>query len=475
MSSSVSIDFRDHRLVDLASDIRSRQRSAKEVVAGSLERIDELEGDLNAFVVVDAERAIAQAEEVDARLMNGEGVGPLAGIPIAVKDLEDAAGLPTRYGAVGSSSEPVEGDSVLVARLRAAGCVVVGKTTTPAYGHKGSTESQLTGITRNPWSLDRSPGGSSGGTAAAIASGMVPLATGSDGGGSIRIPAALCGFAGIKTTQGRVPNGGPTPPGAGLFTVKGPMARTTVDTAFALDMCTGPHPTDPFSLPRSGAPWYEAVSTTFGLPTRVAFSPDLGFAKVDSEIAAIVEAAVVQLEAAGVEVVRLDKVWSEDPLLSWFATWAAQRARTEGHLKGTAAWDDVDDSMKHQIDYGLKLCAMDVTRAEDKIYDLNLELDAAFEQAPLLITPMVAGQTPLCEHDGTIDGVEQRAWVSFSYGFNMTRNPAGTVCCGLTGDGMPVGLQVVGRQLEDVSVLQAMAALELVLGNDWTAPIGTLD
>lgn len=466
------MDFRQHRVVDLASDIRSRQRSARDVVGASLANIEALDRELNAFVVVDADRALDAAAAIDERLANGEGVGPLAGIPVAVKDLEDAAGLPTRYGSVDSSPDAVEGDSVLVARLRAAGCVVVGKTTTPEYGHKGVTESPLTGITANPWSLERSPGGSSGGSAAALAAGMVPLATGSDGGGSIRLPSSLCGLAGIKTTQGRVPNGGPTPPGAGLFTVKGPMARTTVDTAFALDVCTGPHPTDAFSLPRSGAPWYEAVSTTFRLPTRVAFSPTLGFADVDAEIASVVADAVERLAGAGLDVIEVDSVWDTDPLMSWYAPWAAQRARTQGHLEGTDAWDSLSKSMQVQIRHGLALSGVDLVRAEDAIHQYNLELDAAFEQAPLLITPMVAGHAPFHEHEGTINGVEERGWVKFSYGFNMTRNPAGTVCCGFTEDGMPVGLQVAGRQLDDVAVLQAMAALELVLGDPGLAPHG---
>ncbi len=461
------MDFRSHRLVDLASEVRARDRSAVDLVEGSLARIGQVDDELNAFVEVDAERALHDAAEIDARLANGEGVGPLAGIPLAVKDLEDAAGMPTRYGSQVSDDKPAEGDSVLVARLRAAGCVVVGKTTTPEMGHKGVTESLLTGATRSPWSTDRSPGGSSGGSAAALASGMVPLATGSDGGGSIRIPAALCGFSGIKTTQGRVANGGPNAPGSGLFTVKGPMAMTTTDTAFALDVCVGPHPTDPFSLPRSGAPWYDAVSSSFRLPDRVVYSPTMGFATVDREIAEVTEAAVARLEAAGIEVVRLDDIWTDDPVGPWFTGWAVMRARAQGHLEGTDDWERIDESLRFQISMGLGVSGVDLAKAQDAMYQYSLALDRVFEQAPVLLTPICAGQTPHIGHDGTINGEEQVGWVSFTYGFNMTRNPAGTVPCGTTADGMPVGLQIVGRQLDDVSVLQAMVAFEQVLG-----PIG---
>lgn len=413
---------------------------------------------------------MTEAQSVDDRLMSGQGVGPLAGIPIGVKDLEDAAGFPTRYGSLLSDDTPAIGDSVLVARLRAAGCVVLGKTTTPEYGHKGVTDSPLTGSTRNPWSTDRTTGGSSGGSAAAIASGMVPLATGSDGGGSIRIPASLCGFSGLKTTQGRVPNGGPKAPGSGFLTVKGPMTQHIADTAFALDMCVGPHPTDAFSLPRSGSPWFDAANSP-ALPTRVVWSPTLGYANVDPEVAAQCEAAVNQLADAGVEVIVMDDIWADDPLMPWYVTWCSLRARAQGHLIDTHHWKKIDPTLRQQIETGLTTSGLDLIGAIDSIHDLNLQLDRAFEQAPILLTPMCAGQTPEIGRDGLIDGKEAEGWVSFSYGFNLTRNPAGSVRCGFTADRMPVGLQVVGRQLSDVVVIQTMAALEDIFGTAEVAPV----
>ena len=465
------MDFRQHRVVDLASQVRNREISARELTAAALERIESLDPALNAFVCVDGDRALSDAATVDQRLVAGEGVGPLAGIPIGVKDLEDAAGFPTRYGSLLSSDLPAEGDSVLVARLRAAGCVVVGKTTTPEYGHKGLTESPLTGVTRNPWNTDRSPGGSSGGSAAALASGMLPLATGSDGGGSIRIPAALCGLSGLKTTQGRVALGGPTPPGSGLSTVKGPMTSNIIDTAFALDMCVGPHPTDAFSLPRSGAPWFEAA-TSSRLPSRVVWSPTMGFADVDDEIAVTCEAAVEQLASAGVEVSVVDDIWAEDPVNPWFAMWTALRARSQGHLLDTPQWEQIDESLRFLIKWGLDVKAADLVGAIDAIHMLNLDLERAFEQAPLILTPACAGQTPEVGRDGLINGEEQPSWVSFTYGLNLTRNPAGSVNCGFTADGMPVGMQVIGRQLDDVGVIQAMAAMEQVFASERLAVVG---
>jgi len=465
------MDFRSHRVVDLAAQVRAGEISARELTQAALDRIDRLDGEVNAFVAVDGERALAEAADVDRRLAAGGVSGLLAGIPLAVKDLEDAAGYPTRYGSMLSSTDPVAGDSVLVARLRAAGCVVVGKTTTPEYGHKGVTESPLSGVTRNPWNLERSPAGSSGGSAAALAAGMVPLATGSDGGGSIRLPSAVCGLSGIKTTQGRVSNGGPNAPGSGLLSVKGPMARVIDDVAFALDVAVGPHPTDPFSLPRSGAPWYEGLASV-RLPGSVCWSPTLGFADVDTEIAEICQKAVEQLAATGTDVHVVDDIWTSDPVTPWLALWTTARARTQGHLLGMPEYDQIDKSLRAQIEWGLGVSGVDVARSVDAVHELSLNLDAAFEMAPLLLTPVTAGQTPAVGHQGTINGREVQGWVGFTYGFNMTRNPAGTVNVGFTDDGMPVGLQVVGRQRDDMAVLRALAALEELYGTDHRAPFG---
>jgi Asp-tRNA(Asn)/Glu-tRNA(Gln) amidotransferase A subunit family amidase len=304
---------------------------------------------------------------------------------------------------------------------------------------------------------------------------MVPLATGSDGGGSIRIPSAVCGLSGIKTTQGRVPNGGPNPPGSGLLSVKGPMATHIDDVVFALDMCVGPHPTDPFSLPRSGAPWYDAIAPK-RLPSSVAWSPTLGYASVDPEIAAICQAAVDRLASEGTDVALVEKVWSEDPVMPWFTMWAASRARTQGHLLGDADFERITPSLRQQIEIGMSMSAADLARSIDAVHDLNLQLDSAFEHAPLLLSPVCAGHTPAIGDDGvTRDGVvageETASWVGFTYGFNMTRNPAGTVNVGFTADGMPVGLQIVGRQRDDLAVLQAISAIEDLFTTDRLAPI----
>ena len=226
------MDFRQTTILDLTQQVQTGQTSCKALVTAALQNIHRLDPVINAFCAVDDARALDEAAKIDQRLAAGEHL-PLAGIPFGVKDLEDAQGYITTFGsAFHTEDAPALEDSELVRRLRAAGAIVVGKTNTPEFGYKGKTDNVPFGVTKNPWDLTRTPGGSSGGSSAALAAGMVPLATGSDGGGSIRIPAALCGLSGIKTSQGRVPNGGPKPTGSGLLTVKGPMTRRIRDAAF---------------------------------------------------------------------------------------------------------------------------------------------------------------------------------------------------------------------------------------------------
>ncbi|MGH9008192.1 MAG: amidase, partial [Acidimicrobiales bacterium] len=256
----MDVDFRRDSLETLAGAVRRKEISARELVGVALGRIDALNPIINAFVAVDGDRALEQAAAVDQKVASGANPGRLAGIPIGVKDLEDTAGYVTTHGSPWFAHDPpAERDSVLVSRLRADGCVVVGKTNTPDFGWTAKTDNPLFGLTKNPWHLEHSPGGSSGGTAAALAAGMVPLATGSDGGGSIRIPASCCGLSGVKASMGRVPSGGPEPPGWPGLSAKGPMAHRIADAALALDVVVAPEPTDLRSLPRPEASWVAAV------------------------------------------------------------------------------------------------------------------------------------------------------------------------------------------------------------------------
>jgi aspartyl-tRNA(Asn)/glutamyl-tRNA(Gln) amidotransferase subunit A len=464
------MDFRQHSLADLVSLVQGRSLSARELVGHALARVDDLEPRLNAWAAVDAEAALVDAGVLDERLAAGDQVGPLAGIPIGVKDLEPARGFTTAYGsALHADDAPAVADSPLVARLRAAGCVVIGKTCTPEFGFQGDTTSLRFGATRNPWGTERSPGGSSGGSAAAVAAGMIPLATGSDGGGSIRIPSALCGLSGIKTSQGRVPNGGAAAPGSGLFTVKGPIARRIRDVLYALDVCVGPDQTDVFSLPPPHAPW-SGVLDEVDVPAKVLWAPVPGF-EVDGEIAGVCAAAVRRLEAAGTEVIEIDRVFRDEPLVDWFTMWTVYCERRQGNLRGTPDWDHIDPGLRAQMDHAhQQVDAVAFAQAIDSAHRHNLDLVALFEQAPILLCPTVAGQTARVGEQGRVNGVETNLWAPFTGAYNLTRNPAGTVAAGLTADGMPVGLQVIGPQHADVVVLRAIAAIEDLLDLDPIAP-----
>ena len=235
------MDFRKYSLKELVNNVKTKKVSAKEMTEAAINNIGKYDKTLNAFCAVNFDDALKQAGHVDSLINKGEDPGMLAGLPIGVKDLEDAKGFVTSYGSeLHVNDDPAEKDSILVKRMKDQGCIVIGKTNTPEFGYKGKTDNVPFGTTKNPWNLDYSPGGSSGGTAAAIASGMIPLGTASDGGGSIRIPAALSGLAGIKTSQGRIPIESNKPPGSGVLTVKGLLANSTEDNAMALDATVGP-------------------------------------------------------------------------------------------------------------------------------------------------------------------------------------------------------------------------------------------
>jgi Asp-tRNA(Asn)/Glu-tRNA(Gln) amidotransferase A subunit family amidase len=466
------MDFRQTRLSDLAGLVASGELTARSLAEAALARIEATNAEIGAFVAVDAASALAQADAVDQRVAAGEPVGLLAGIPIGVKDTEDAIGFRTTQGSLlFADGAAAESDSVLVDRLRQAGCVIVGKTNTPELAWKADTDNRVFGRTANPWSLGRSAGGSSGGSAAAVAAGMVPLATGSDGGGSLRIPAALCGLTTLKPSLGRVPAGGPIPPGWADLSSKGVLAHTAADTALALDAVIGPEPTDLRSLPMPERPW-SASMQDIGAPQRVVWSPTLGYARVDDEIAAVCQAAVDALAARGTEVIRVDDVFAADPGLEWLQLSVVANLRTiQAADPDGSRWGDLDPDLAGMLgyirDHTTNTTALEV---QDLAHRLNVRLVEVLHQAPLLLTPTVAGQTPVGSASGTVGGVEDVGWVGFTYPFNLTRSPAGSVCVGHTADGMPVGLQVVGPQHGDVAVLRLLALLEETVELDRTCP-----
>lgn len=432
--------------------------SPVEVAQASLARIEALDPEVNGFCLVDAETTLEQAAESEERWRLGTPAGRLDGVPVAVKDVFLTAGWPTLRGSrTVDPAGPWEADAPVVAAIRRHGAVLSGKTTTPELGWKGVTDSPLHGVTRNPWDRARTAGGSSGGSAAAVALGMSPLALGTDGGGSIRMPCGFCGLVGIKPTQGRVPLWPPSP--YGTLAHAGPMTRTVADTALLLDVLSEPDHRDPTSAPSPGP-----ISGVLDQPidgVRVAYSPDLGYADVDEEIAGAVAAAVETLAGLGAKVDRADPRIS-DPVADWEALWHA------GAASATARSDTsvMDPGLVEIAEQGRQLSVLEYLDAARRRGELGVRMGAFHTEWDVLVTPTLpipafgAGQE-------VPDGWAHRrwqTWAPFSYPFNLTGQPAASVPCGLTSDGLPIGLQIVGARHRDALVLRVAAAYERAAG-----------
>jgi Asp-tRNA(Asn)/Glu-tRNA(Gln) amidotransferase A subunit family amidase len=472
----MAMDFRTTSLADLAQAVRARRTSARELTTQALDRISALNPRYNAFVAVDGARAMADAAALDERIANGGDPGPLAGIPLAVKDNHDAVGYRTTFGTPVLADAPLAtADSPFVARLRAAGCIVVGKTNMPDFASSANTSNALFGPTVNPFNTDHGPGGSSGGSAAALAAGMVPLATGSDGGGSIRLPSACCGLSGMKPSMGRVPSGGPSPLGWIDLSTNGPMARRIGDIVAALDVVVGPEPSDLRSLPRPEASWPAALDDPH-VPIRMAWAPTLGYATVDAEVLAVCERAVAVLESLGAEITVLESVFETEPVSDFVTLMGTCQLRTMRPFMEHPRWSEIDPMLRAFVDAAQTTTAEQLVRALDRCHLLNLDLVDLFHSVRILITPTAAAVAPLVgTGQSTIDGEVTGNWLPFTYPFNMTRSPAATVCAGLTAAGLPVGLQLVGPQHGDLVVLRTAAALEAALddarGFELLAPV----
>ncbi len=450
----------------LADAIRNGELSPVELVQSCLDRIDALNPSINAFVAVRREEALEEAAALQRRIVAGKRLGPLAGLPVGVKDLEDVAGLPTTYGSVPFKDYRPVHDSVQVARLKTAGAIILGKTNTPEFGFTGLTKNLLFGVTRNPWNLERTPGGSSGGSSAAIAAGMVPLVTASDGGGSIRIPACYVGAYGLKPTFGRIPVGpllAERPMLSWIDTVcYGPLTRTVRDAALFMDVVAGPDPSDPETLPPPGLSYVETLEALPG-KLRIAVSPDLGYARVQHDVWREVAAAIDVFRALGHEVETIDEVFP-DLGVEWALVSAAENYgvlsdRIEAHREswGRAFYQGLQQGKGITPDF--------IGRAQRKRAELHACLTRIFSRYALLLTPTLpteafgaAGPFP-----DAIDGepiTSALGAVAFTYPFNFSGHPAATVRAGFTDAGLPAGLQIVGPRFRDELVLQASYAYE---------------
>jgi aspartyl-tRNA(Asn)/glutamyl-tRNA(Gln) amidotransferase subunit A len=441
--------------VDLVEQYRKKALSPVEATQAVLDRIERLDRHVNAFALLDAGSALASARESEARWQRGEPLGPVDGVPVALKDLILAKGWPTLRGsrAVDPAQDWNE-DSPATARLREQGAVLLGKTTTSEFGWKGLGDSPLTGTTRNPWNLAHTPGGSSGGSAAATALGFGPLHVATDGGGSTRLPAAHSGVFGFKPTFGRVPVYPPSQNGT-LFHVT-PMTRSVDDAALLLDAIARPDLRDWNALPAQAGSWRANLDQGVkGL--RIAFSPTLGYAQVDPEVERIVSEAANVLAELGAIVERVDP-GIDDPFDIFQTFWFA------GAAKLVASFDPdrralIEQGLQDVAEKGRSTDVVTYLRAVDRREALGRHFNQFHQKWDLLLTPTTSHPASAIAASDA-DLVVRPIRSPFTYPFNLTQQPAASVPAGLTTEGLPVGLQIIGAKFADATVLRAARAFE---------------
>lgn len=462
--------------VELAAQIRRGDVSPVDVIDAFLDRIDRVNPKVNAYVTVLDEQARARAREAEAAIEAGAEVGPLHGVPVAIKDLEDVAGVKTTSGSKLRADNVATEDATVVKRLVDAGAIVLGKTNTPEFGRKPMTTNLLFGPTGNPWDPSKTTGGSSGGSGAAVAAGLAPLAQGSDTAGSIRVPASACGIFGLMPDFGRIPKA-PTRSDAFAFaspcSFTGPMTRTVEDAALMLDVMAGPDPASPYSLPERDHSYLDAVDAP-PEDLAIAYSPDLGICEVDPVVRDFVEEAVGALGETGASVEEIETVFDQ----SWKELHDAIEVLLQERYRGL--YDDLQrnqgiDLLEHRedvteevisrVEKSLDLTVLDVRRAQrvrTKGYDA---IQSLLQKYDLLVTPTL-GMPPFDKdtQPQEMNGVEidpLHGWI-LTWPINLTGNPTASVPVGFDDDGLPVGMQIIGRRHEDDTVLSASAAYERV-------------
>jgi len=447
---------------DLAEAIRRRRLSPCELTDAVLAQIERVNPSVNAFVTLVADQARDAARAAETAVTAGGPLGPLHGIPVSIKDLTLTKGIRTTFGSPAFADHVPTEDALVVERLRGAGAIILGKTNTPELGAGANTKNPVFGPTRNPWKLTHTCGGSSGGAAVALATGMGPIAQGSDTGGSLRIPASFCGVIGFRTSPGVVPVY-PTQMAWDPLSVTGPMARTVADTALMLSAIAGPDDRAPISVPVEPERWLDAARRPDVAGWRAAWSPDLGVSPVDQEVAQVAGAAARAFEGLGctVDEAHPDFAYAREII---HTTRAARMAAVYAPL--LERWRDrMNPDLVWNIEHGLGLSAVQLVRAEMQRTALWHRVRTFFERYDLLLTPTVAARPFPFEQDypGDIDGQRVETyidWFLLTYAITLTGLPAISVPAGWTADGLPVGLQIVGPRLGEATVLRAAAALE---------------
>jgi amidase/aspartyl-tRNA(Asn)/glutamyl-tRNA(Gln) amidotransferase subunit A len=460
---------------ELAAGIAAGEHSPEAVVDAYLDRISERNGRTNAYVTVLEDRARTQAQEVANALADGDDVGPLAGVPVAIKDLAPMSGIRTTFGSKLFADNVAETDAIIVERLESAGAIPLGKTNSCEFGHKGTTDNRLFGPTSTPFDNDRNAGGSSGGSAAAVADGLAPLAHGGDGGGSIRIPAACCGVFGLNPSYGRIPQDARpdafnehTP-----FVRRGPLTRTVEDAALMLDVLSGTDPRDLFSLPDPAGEFLPATDRPID-ELSVAYSPDLGLFPLVDPVREVLDDAVDAFATAGADVVQVDPPFDhslQEMFEAWKTTWRtiyaglAEGFRVEG-TNFIENRDQLSPAFADIVEEGLELTVPELKRANRVRTSVADAIQAVHDDHDLLVTstltrPPVRNTQETIGPD-TVDGTFVGSPIGWclTYPFNLVPNPSASVPAGLDDKGLPVGMQVIGRRFADDTVLAASAAIE---------------
>ena len=452
---SSEFDFMTAR--ELARRIAAREVSPVEVTRRALGRAEATQASLNAFVLIMDEQALTAARTAEDAVMRGAALGPLHGVPFSAKDLVAVGGVPFCFGSRTMADNVAAADAPPVERMKRAGAILIGKTTTSEFGCKAVGDCPLTGITRNPWNPAKTPGGSSAGAAASVAAGITPLAIGTDGGGSIRIPCSFTGLAGIKPQYGRVPVW-PTTAAPTLSHV-GPMARTVADAALMLTSMAGYDARDPYAV-AGPVPDLMAACDAGVRGLRIAYSRTYGYAKPDADVVALIDAAAKTFETLGCIVEPVEAVFDSDPVEIWNAEFYASIGTRLAPILEKQR-DLLDPAVAATLDGALQ---QDLRSYYTKVFErfaLRERMRVLFEHYDLLLSPTL----PVASLDVGVNvpaHLSDRnlvSWVYYPYPFNLTGQPAATVCAGLS-QGMPVGLQLVGRALGEYDVVRAAAAFE---------------
>ena len=452
--------------------------SSVEMTKASLRRIAELEPQLNAFITLDEQGALDAAKAADESLTTGSTPGPLHGVPIAVKDLEVTKGLRTTLGSTFFEDWIPDYDSVAVERLRASGAVILGKTNTPEFGNREETFTNVAPTCNNPWDTARMPGGSSGGTAAAIASGMCSIGTGSDGGGSVRLPASFCGIFGHKPTHGRIPRfGGQAKPAYNSAGTSGPMSNDVRDSAILNQTLAGFDARDPGSV-KADVPDYLAKLEDGVKGMRIGTTMTLGISDVNLDVAAAVEESWSAFSELGANVEPVNIKFDPVPRDAWWTLWTAGQVAMYGHL----AEERPEDLMPYTLDminHGKTLSGADVSAALRDVQNLQMKMHQLFEEYDLVLAPTNAAvawphldppsQIGTKSNDDEMAGINYGA-IPFTMVFNSSFNPASSIPVGYGEGGMPVGLQIIGAYDDDATVYRGSRAFEIARPWSGTRP-----